>query len=135
MNSSIKMVMCAMFLIVLNSSVWPQSDNSKTSNASQSEKVYKASEVTKRPKVTFKPDAEYTSQAQQNNVTGTVFLWVVFRSSGEVTNIRPRSGLPFGLTERAMAAARKIKFEPGEKEGQRVSVLMIVEYEFRSPKR
>ena len=34
-----------------------------------------------------------------------------------------------------MAAARKIKFKPAENAGQRVSVLMIVEYKFRLPKR
>ena len=70
MNNGIKIVMCAMFLIVLNSSVFPQSDDTKNSNASdQSEKIYKASEVTNRPVITFKPEAEYTSEARQNNVT------------------------------------------------------------------
>jgi len=38
--------------------------------------------------------------------------------------------LPFGLTERAIAAARQIKFVPATKGGRPVSVFMQLEYNF-----
>jgi hypothetical protein len=47
------------------------------------------------------------------------------RASGEVSDVQIRSGLPFGLIEKAMEAARGIKFEPGKKDGVAVSVRMI----------
>ncbi len=110
-----------------------QSDSNSNSSGQSEEIIYKTSDVTKMVEIISKPKAEYTSAARKNGVTGSVFLWVVFRSSGAVTNIRISSGLPFGLSETAIAAARKIKFKPAEKNGQRVSLLMTVEYDFTLP--
>ena len=62
--------------------------------------------------------------------TGTVVLRVVFASSGEVVQIRAVRTLPFGLTERAIAAARQIRFAPAMKGGHPVSVFMQLEYNF-----
>ena len=55
---------------------------------------------------------------------------VVFSSSGDVVQIRAVRTLPFGLTERAIAAARQIKFVPAMKDGRSVSVHMQLEYNF-----
>ena len=44
-------------------------------------------------------------------------LRAVFTPGGQVTNISAVSGLPYGLTERAIAAARQIKFVPATKDG------------------
>jgi protein TonB len=54
----------------------------------------------------------------------------VFSRSGEVTNIRALQPLGGGLTEKAMAAARQIKFLPAKKNGQPVSMYMQLEYNF-----
>ena len=48
---------------------------------------------------------------------------------------KPRSilviqALPGGLTERAVAAAKKIKFVPATRDGTPVSMLMQLEYNF-----
>ncbi len=61
---------------------------------------------------------------------GTVILRVVFSSSGEVANIQAVKTLPLGLTERAIMAARRIRFVPAIKGGQPVSVHMQLEYNF-----
>ena len=47
-----------------------------------------------------------------------------------VTNIRTVSGLPYGLTEKAIAAAHQIKFVPATKDGHQVSMWMQLEYNF-----
>ena len=75
----------------------------------------------------------YTEDAKRNQVTGTVVLKVVFNWVSDITNIRIVSGLPFGLTERAIDAAKKTKFIPAVKDGHYVSMWMQLEYYFNLP--
>lgn len=91
--------------------------------------VWRASEV-QRPRVFAKPEPQYTEAARKNQIIGTVVLRVIFSRSGEVTGIRAISALPFGLTERAIAAARQIRFQPATRNGEAVSVHMQLEYNF-----
>jgi len=86
--------------------------------------------VTTKVKIISKPKPGYTNEARQNQVTGTVRLRVIFTASGQVGSISPVSGLPNGLTEQAIAAARGIRFEPAMKNGVPVSSQSIVEYTF-----
>ena len=87
-------------------------------------------DVDQKARLAQKPEPVYTEAARQNQVVGTVVLKVVFTSSGNVSDIRIVSGLPFGLTENAVAAAKKIKFYPAMKDGKRVSMWMQLEYNF-----
>jgi TonB family protein len=57
-------------------------------------------------------------------------LKIVFGANGSIESVRVVSGLPNGLTERAIAAARGIKFVPAQKNGITVSTSMQVEYNF-----
>ena len=91
---------------------------------------YRVAEVEQRARLLSKPEPQYTEEARRNQVVGTVVLRVVFSSSGEVVQIRAVHTLPFGLTERAIAAARRIEFVPAMKGGQPVSVAMQLEYNF-----
>ncbi|HEU4875942.1 MAG TPA: energy transducer TonB [Pyrinomonadaceae bacterium] len=93
-------------------------------------RLYSGNEVEQRARLLFKPEPQYTEEARRNQITGTVVLRVVFESSGEVVQIRAVRTLPFGLTERAIAAARQIKFAPAMKSGHAVSVHMQLEYNF-----
>lgn len=95
-----------------------------------SQTIFKPIEVTRKGVIVLKPSPEYTEEARQNQVTGTVTLQMVFDSSGKVVNIRTISGLPFGLTERAIGAAKRIFFVPAVKDGKRVSQYIRVEYNF-----
>ena len=90
----------------------------------------RGSQVEQRARVLFKPEPAYTEEARRNQIEGTVMLRVVFANNGEVVQIRAVHTLPFGLTERAIAAARQIKFVPAVKGGQPVSVFMQLEYNF-----
>ena len=93
-------------------------------------KTFAGSQVEQRARVLFKPEPQYTEDARKNQIQGTVMLSVVFASNGDVVQIRAVRTLPFGLTERAIAAARQIKFVPAVKGGQPVSVFMQLEYNF-----
>ena len=94
------------------------------------DRIYKSPEVSTRPRVIAKPEPQYTEQARRDQVTGTVVLRVVFSSSGQVTNIHAVQKLGGGLTEKAIAAARQIRFLPAMRNGQPVSMYMQLEYNF-----
>lgn len=93
-------------------------------------KVFAAREVTQKARVFSMPRAVYTESARQNGISGAVVLRMVLAASGEVTNITVVTGLPYGLSEQAIAAARQIKFEPAMKDGRAVSQSVQLEYTF-----
>ncbi len=99
-------------------------------NPDDPDRVYPSSQVTERARVISKPEPQYTEEARRSQITGTVILRVVFSRSGEVTNIRALQPLGGGLTEKAMAAARQIRFVPARRNGQAVSMYMQLEYNF-----
>lgn len=92
---------------------------------------YSKNPTFKRLRILAKPEATYTEEARRNNVSGQVVLRVLFAETGQVTKISVVSGLPFGLTERAIAAARQIEFEPAELDGKKVAYPLVVLYNFR----
>lgn len=77
-----------------------------------------------------KPRPGYTDAARQNQITGTVTLRVTFLANGQIGSISPVSGLPYNLTEQAIAAARQLKFEPAKKNGVPQTVTKQVQYSF-----
>ncbi len=93
-------------------------------------RIFSGKEVNSKARVLSKPEPQYTEEARKNQITGTVVLRAVFTSGGQVTSIRAVSGLPFGLTERAIAAARQIRFTPATKDGRPVSMYIQLEYNF-----
>ena len=93
-------------------------------------RIFTGKDVTTKARLISKPEPQYTEEARKNQIVGTVVLKCVFSSSGQVTNIRTVSGLPNGLTERAIAAAKMIKFVPATKDGHQVSMWMQLEYNF-----
>jgi len=94
------------------------------------EKIYTIKEVDQKARALSRPHPSYTQAARNRGTTGVVRLTVVFSSTGKVTQIRVVYGLPHGLTEKAVEAARKIKFVPAMKDGKPVSVWMQLEYNF-----
>lgn len=92
--------------------------------------TYMGREVTAKAIVLSKPEPKYTDEGRQAGQRGTVVLRCVFSASGEVTNIKEVRGLPYGLTESAVAAARQIKFIPPIKDGRFVSMFVQIEYNF-----
>ena len=87
-------------------------------------------EVDRRPFIAFKPEPSYTDEARQHALTGSVLLKVIFTADGAVTSIKVASGMPYGLEENAIEAAKKIRFIPAMKDGKLVSTWMQLEYNF-----
>lgn len=94
------------------------------------EKVYEGEDVDTKAKILSQPQAVFTSQAARQHVVGIVKLKAVFTGSGEVKDIEAINKLPAGLTDNAIAAARKITFTPAMKDGHPVSQRIFLEYTF-----
>jgi TonB family protein len=86
--------------------------------------------VSLRPTILYREKAQYTQEAKDNKIEGTVILGVVFGVDGQLGEIRVIKGLPHGLTEKAIEATKKIRFEPAVKDGQPVSVRGSIEFSF-----
>ena len=93
-------------------------------------RTFQPREVTAKAVIISKPEPGFTEDARKNNVTGLVRLRAVLSSGGAVQNISVIKGLPDGLTEKAITAARNIRFRPAQKDGRTVSQWITLEYNF-----
>jgi TonB family protein len=96
----------------------------------EAETVFTQGEVDQTAKFLSLPKPGYTDVARQNAVQGVVKLQAVLTADGRVREIRVISGLPNGLSEKAIEAARQLKFTPAMKDGKAVSVQVVLEYNF-----
>jgi hypothetical protein len=104
---------------------------SQPSSPPSSRMVYGASEVTKKARLLAPPAAESTDAARKAKASGEVRLRVVLASDGMVKYIFPMKPLKYGLTEAAMEAARKIKFERAIRFNEPASQFATLSYEFK----
>ena len=77
-----------------------------------------------------KVQASYTDSARQTGVQGSVTLRVVFQADAQIGEIKVLKKLSGGLTDNAVAAARKIKFLPAEIDGKPVDSTKNIVYSF-----
>lgn len=95
------------------------------------ERPFTSMQVTKRAVILFKPEPGFTEEARRFDVVGVVRLRAILNKTGKVTNVTAVRSLPHGLTEKAMAAAKGIHFEPAQKDGREVSQFVVLEYNFQ----
>lgn len=92
--------------------------------------ILSSKEVTTKAQILRRPEPSYTERARQSQTRGAVLLRMVLSSDGVVRHIVAVRRLPDGLTEQAIAAARKIRFTPATKDGRPVSQYVTIEYNF-----
>ncbi len=83
------------------------------------------------PRAIFAPDPNYSEEARQNKIQGTVVLWLVVGADGKPSNIKVSRSVGHGLDEEAIEAVKRWKFEPATLNGQPVPVMINVEVNFR----
>ena len=105
-------------------------DDAEPERDEEGNRVYLGRQVDRRARLLSRPEPIYPRRARRYNVQGSVVLRVVLSASGKVEKIAVLKGLPHGVTEEAVKAARGIKFVPAERDGRRVSQSVIVEYNF-----
>ena len=86
------------------------------------------------PRAIRKEPPQYTEVARQERIQGLVILRLVIDQTGKVTEVEVLKGLPYGLTETAIAAVESWEFEPAQYEGKPVSVLYNITINFRLQK-
>lgn len=102
----------------------------KSRDAAEKKDVFSGKSIDVKARVLSKPEPSYTEFARQLQVKGTVVLRCMFSSDGTIKYLLVIQGLPGGLTEKALAAAKKIKFVPATKDGRPVSMYIQLEYNF-----
>ena len=94
--------------------------------------VPKAFELDKRIKVTSKPDPSFDHHEMRKHPNGVITLRALFcGTTGKVTNITVLKGLSGKLDKEAIKAAQKIEFVPAEKNGQKTSQWLYLDYYIR----
>ncbi|MGH9842619.1 MAG: energy transducer TonB [Blastocatellia bacterium] len=83
-----------------------------------------------RPTILYKERAPYTEDARQNRVQGIVVLNVTFGADARIHDIGVVRGLPHGLTEKAIEAAKRSRFTPAIRDGKPVGVRGYIEFNF-----
>jgi tetratricopeptide (TPR) repeat protein len=105
----------------------PRDSEESRSNGSAEEEcpspLYRRSDVTQMAFMKEQLQVPYTAEAAQNKVEGKIVLKLVVCSNGRVSDITSDEVLPFGLTERAIEAIRKVHFQPALLGTQPVSVM------------
>jgi TonB family protein len=117
-----------MIVALLSSPVIAQQADQKNESQECSFAVYSGKQVDQKVRILAKPEPEYDKKELRKSAPGAIILRAIFCGSGEVTDIKLQRGLSDKLDEKAVEAARKIQFIPAEKDGQKVSQVLIVEY-------
>lgn len=89
-----------------------------------------ASAVDEKPVRLRAPTPRYTEAARANKIQGSVTLRVLVGADGDVKQVKVVTGLPDGLTEQAVEAARQAKFKPAVKDGKPVPYWVLIQMEF-----
>ena len=74
---------------------------------------------------------EYSSAAEQADITATVEARVVFYTNGEIGQVHIARWAGFGLDESAEHAIGQLKFKPATRDGKPVGARALIRYNFR----
>ncbi|MET0622763.1 MAG: energy transducer TonB [Pyrinomonadaceae bacterium] len=102
------------------------------SETDESRTVLIANEMDTRARILYKPHPGFTEEARRNDVRGRVRLRAVLAADGTVRHVLVLEGLPHGMTEECVAAARAIRFTPAVKNGRPASQFVVLEYNFNT---
>jgi periplasmic protein TonB len=84
------------------------------------------------PTCAYCPNPQYTDEARESKLQGTVLLEVLVGADGRASEIRVSKGMGMGLDERAVQSVRTWHFNPARNAGQRaVAAWVTVEAVFR----
>jgi TonB family protein len=92
--------------------------------------VFSPKELTAKAVITSRPEPMYAEGARRTQTFGSVRVRLVLAADGSVQHVLALGTLPNGLTERAVEAARAIQFKPATLNGNAVSQLVTIDYNF-----
>ena len=94
--------------------------------------VYAPGDGVSLPTVTRQVGPQYTQEAMQNRIEGTVGLSVVVLANGTVGEVKVTESLDsiYGLDAEAVKAMKQWEFKAGMKDGKAVAVRVAVRMKF-----
>ncbi len=98
----------------------------------QDSTIYTPGNGVSLPQVVKMVKADYTEEAMQNRIEGTVGLEVVVLADGAVGEVKVFQSLDtvYGLDKNAVASMKQWEFKPGMKDGKAVAVRIQVQINF-----
>jgi TonB family protein len=93
--------------------------------------VYKIGGDVTAPVPIYKEEVQYTPEAKDARIEGTVLVSVIIEANGTVSDIRVIRGLEPGLDKQAILAVEKWRFKPAMKDGAPVAISANIEVNFR----
>jgi TonB family protein len=99
--------------------------------AAVSSPIYKVGQGIVAPKVLSKVEPVYTQHARAAKIHGPVILAVVIGTDGRAREFQVKKTIDTGLSDNAIEAIRKWKFQPGMRDGKPVNVKAVIEVNFR----
>src|SRR5260370_31727315 len=91
-----------------------------------------ALQADRKARVIYRVEPEYTLDAREKKITGTVVLTLTVDHEGLPQNIQIKKSLYPSLDQSAIEAARRMRFEPAIKDGQPVSMFISAEMNFQA---
>lgn len=82
------------------------------------------------PRAIYSPEPEFSDEARMAKYQGIVTLTIIVLPDGRPVDIHVSRALGMGLDEKAIAAVRTWRFEPGKRDGHPVAVRMDIEVDF-----
>ena len=100
--------------------------------ALDAQQVFKAGdEGVTRPRLLKHVPIEYSEEARQAKLEGTVNLIAVIRADGSVANVEVTKALGAGMDEKAVEAVKQWRFKAAKKNGDDVAFEACVTISFR----
>lgn len=104
-------------------------------DSNQADERAEERKLTKAPKLVKEVEAEYTAEAIEAEIQGTVTLKIRIGKTGDVEKVQVVEGLGHGLDESAVEAVEQFKFEPAEVNGKPAPVVLNFRVQFTLPER
>ena len=82
------------------------------------------------PKLISRIEPNYTAMARAARASGDVVLSVEVDETGRVGRVKPLKELGYGLTNEAIAAVKKWRFQPATRDGKPVAQEMVITVRF-----
>ena len=101
-------------------------------SVAQNDVVYRPGDGVTLPALVKSVKANYTNEAMQQRIEGTVTLDTVVRADGAVGDVTVAKSLDsvYGLDNEAVKAVKQYEFKPGTKDGKPVAVLVQIAVSF-----
>ncbi len=93
--------------------------------------AYTGKDIDQKPRIHSKPEPKFSEAERNKYGRQFITLEALLCGSGKVTDVKVKDGVADGIDEKAVEAARLIKFTPGMKDGNPVSRFIILKYFIR----